>query len=87
MLRVVRRHAALLGRDGLCYWQASTFAHRARNQLVQGRARDVLKYAFARRRLQSFSIEACWILLKTSELSFSAGSPSSTPGNQRAHAR
>jgi glycosyltransferase involved in cell wall biosynthesis len=69
MLRVVRRHAGLLGRGGLRAWEAHTFRRWAGNHLAQGRARDAVKYALARVRLQPLSTEAWRILVKSAAVS------------------
>ncbi len=77
MLRVVRRNANLLGPAGLRYWEAHTFGRWAGNHLAQGRARDAVKYAFARLRLQPLSTEAWRILVKSAAVSLVTLPPSS----------
>ncbi len=69
MLRVVRRHAKLLGPRGLRHWEANTFGRWAGNLLAQGRPRDALKYALARLRLQPFAIEGWKTLTKSAAVS------------------
>jgi glycosyltransferase involved in cell wall biosynthesis len=73
MLRVVRRHAGLLGKKGLRYWEAHTLRRWAGNHLVQGRPRAALKHALSRLRLQPLSPEAWRILVKSFALSLIAG--------------
>ena len=65
MLKVVRRHADLLGPRGLRSWEAQTFRRWAGNCLAQGRSRSALKYALARLRLQPFSVEGWRTFLKS----------------------
>ncbi len=69
MLRVVRRHAKLLGPRGLRHWEANTFGRWAGNLLAQGRPRAALKCALARLRLQPFSIEGWKTLTKSAAVS------------------
>ncbi len=79
MLRVVRRHASLLGPRGLRFWEANTFGRWAGNLLAQGRPRDALKYALARLRLEPFEIQA-W---KTFTKSATASLLSLVPADRR----
>jgi glycosyltransferase involved in cell wall biosynthesis len=69
MLRVVRRHATLLGPSGRRFWEAHTFRRWAGNLLAQGRPADAIRYAAARLRLQPLSTEAWRILLKSVAMS------------------
>jgi len=82
MLRVVRRHAGLLGPRGLRYWEAHTFRRWAGNHLAQGRPSDAVKYAFARLRLQPLSTEAWRILVKSAAVSLVPIQPSSDGKNR-----
>jgi glycosyltransferase involved in cell wall biosynthesis len=68
MLRVVRRHAELLGPKGLRVWESRTFGRWAGNLLAQGRPREALKYAFVRVRLTPLAVEGWWTLLKSGSL-------------------
>jgi glycosyltransferase involved in cell wall biosynthesis len=82
MLRVVRRHASLLGAKGLRYWEADTFRRWAGNHLAQGRPRDAVKYALARLRLEPLSTEAWRILAKSAAVSL-IPAPSRADGRNR----
>jgi glycosyltransferase involved in cell wall biosynthesis len=68
MLRVVRRHADLLGPWGLRHWEADTFRRWAAVHLSQGRPRAAMERAWDRLRLQPFSAQAWWICLKSAAL-------------------
>jgi glycosyltransferase involved in cell wall biosynthesis len=68
MLRVVRRHEALLGRKGLRQWETITLRRWAANHLAQGRPRSALPLAWRRLQRQPFSREGWWILLKCATL-------------------
>ncbi|QEH37839.1 UDP-Glc:alpha-D-GlcNAc-diphosphoundecaprenol beta-1,3-glucosyltransferase WfgD [Aquisphaera giovannonii] len=70
MLRVVRRHAGLLGPKGLRKWEAQTFGRWAGNLLIQGKPRDALRYAVARLRRKPFAIGGWWIVAKSGAVSF-----------------
>jgi glycosyltransferase involved in cell wall biosynthesis len=82
MLRVVRRHASLLGQEGLRHWEADTFRRWAGNHLAQGRPRDALKYAFARLRLDPLSTEAWRILVKSAVVALIPNHPSGDGKNR-----
>jgi glycosyltransferase involved in cell wall biosynthesis len=71
MLKVARRHEALLGKKGLKLWEAHIYKRWAGNHLVQGRPRAAIPHAWQRLRLQPFSPEAWWILLKSITMGFS----------------
>lgn len=64
MLRVVRRHEALLGVAGSRFWEADTFRRWASVHLAQGRPAAALGRAWERLRLQPHSAQAWWICLK-----------------------
>lgn len=64
MLRVVRRHAGELGARGLRAWEAQCYRRWAGNHLAQGRPRESLAPAWSRLRLEPFSAEAWWVVLK-----------------------
>ena len=78
MLRVVRRHANLLGPRGLRCWEADTFRRWAGNHLAQGRPRAAIRYALARLRLQPLSGEAWRTLLKSAVVSLITPVPGPT---------
>jgi glycosyltransferase involved in cell wall biosynthesis len=71
MLKVARRHEALLGKKGLKLWEAHIYKRWAGNHLVQGRPRAAIPHAWQRLRLQPLSPEAWWILLKSITMGFS----------------
>lgn len=64
MLRVVRRHGKSLGARGLRSWEAHCYRRWADNHLAQGRPRESLAPAWSRLRLQPFSAEAWWVVVK-----------------------
>lgn len=75
MLRVVRRHADLLGKRGLRWWEAHTYRRWAGNHLVQGRPRAAVNFAWKRLRLQPLALEGWWVLGKSIALSWRPSSP------------
>jgi glycosyltransferase involved in cell wall biosynthesis len=64
MLAVVRRNAALLGPDGLRWWQAKIYRQWAAGHLGQNEALACLYPAWKRLRLEPLKVQAWWILLK-----------------------
>ena len=67
-LRVVRRHAALLGSKGLRSWEGRVFKSWAGGHLANGRPRAAIGPAWRRVSRQPFSPEAWWVLLKSASL-------------------
>jgi glycosyltransferase involved in cell wall biosynthesis len=65
MLKVVRRHEDLLGRQGLRRWESIVYGRWAGNHLAQGRPRQALRYAWRRLRLEPFSLRGWWVLFKS----------------------
>ncbi len=65
MLRVIRRHAALLGARGLRHWEADTYRRWAGNHLAQGRPRQATALAWKRLQLEPLTPGAWWVLAKT----------------------
>ena len=65
MLRVVRRHAGLLGRRGVRSWEADTFRICAAGHLALRRPRAALGPAWRRLWRQPWSAEAWWIACKS----------------------
>jgi glycosyltransferase involved in cell wall biosynthesis len=64
MLRVIRRHAGLLGARGLRRWEADTYRRWAGNHLAQGRPQEAAGLAWKRLRLEPWSPAAWWVLAK-----------------------
>ena len=64
MLEVVRRHASLLGRAGARRQRATVERRWAGGYLARARFEKALPHAIRRWRLQPFSLEAWWIVLK-----------------------
>lgn len=64
MLRVIRRHAALLGARGLRRWEADTYRRWAGNHLAQGRPREAAGFAWKRLRLEPWTPGAWWVFAK-----------------------
>jgi glycosyltransferase involved in cell wall biosynthesis len=65
MLRVVRRHAALLGSGGVREQEAIVYLRWAAVHLAQGRPGKALVPALQRLRLQPYSCQAWWIAIKS----------------------
>jgi glycosyltransferase involved in cell wall biosynthesis len=65
MLRVIRRHGALLGTRGLRHWEAVFFRLWASCHLGDGRPRDARAPAWNRLRREPLSPEGWWIYLKS----------------------
>ncbi|WP_422925473.1 glycosyltransferase family 2 protein [Singulisphaera sp. PoT] len=65
MLRVVRRHRALLDRAGLRSWESYVFRRWAAGHLGQGHPREAILPAWERLRRQPSSLEAWWIAAKS----------------------
>jgi glycosyltransferase involved in cell wall biosynthesis len=64
MLRVIRRHGALLGKRGLRRWEADTYRRWAGNHLAQGRPREAAGLAWKRLQLEPWSPSAWWVFAK-----------------------
>jgi glycosyltransferase involved in cell wall biosynthesis len=64
MLRVVHRHADILGQRGTHYWEALFFRLWAANHLGDGRPREALNPAWNRLRRQPTSVEGWRIFFK-----------------------
>jgi glycosyltransferase involved in cell wall biosynthesis len=64
MLRVIRRHANLMGKRSLRRWEASTFGKWAASHLAQGHPRDAVRPAWKRLSRQPWSLEGWWVILK-----------------------
>ena len=65
MLRVVRRNAAILGKQGLQFWESKTFKRWACNHLAQGRPRSAIKPALSRLKRQPFALDGWYTLIKS----------------------
>jgi glycosyltransferase involved in cell wall biosynthesis len=68
MVRVVRRHAGLLGKQGSRHWEADTFKKWAGRQLGVGQPHAAVVPAWNRLRRQPWSLEGWWVFLKSSLL-------------------
>jgi glycosyltransferase involved in cell wall biosynthesis len=68
MLRVIRRHAGLLGRRGTRHWEAIFFRLWAACHLEDGRPREALVPAWQRFQRQPASLESWWILSKSATM-------------------
>jgi glycosyltransferase involved in cell wall biosynthesis len=64
MLRIIRRHAKLLGRSGRLKWEAQVYRRWAGTYLGLGRPRQALRPALRRLSYQPLSPEAWWVLGK-----------------------
>jgi hypothetical protein len=69
MLRVVHRHRSLLGRRGLRIWEARVFRSWAAGHLGHSRPAAALRPAWQRLRRQPASLQAWWIVLKSTAMS------------------
>jgi glycosyltransferase involved in cell wall biosynthesis len=69
MLRVIHRHAALLGRNGLQWWEARIYGRWASAHLAQAHPRAALVPARRRLARQPWSPEGWWVMLKAGILS------------------
>lgn len=73
MLRVLERHGSLLDHNGLRRWESYVFRRWAANHLGDGRPKAALGPAWQRLRRQPLSLEAWWIILKSSTMTALAG--------------
>ncbi len=64
MLAVIRRHAAVLGRDGVRAWETIVYHEWAAQHLGNGEPRQAIRPAWLRLTLQPWLPRAWWILLK-----------------------
>jgi glycosyltransferase involved in cell wall biosynthesis len=64
MLRIIRRHAKLLGRSGRRKWEAQVYRRWAGTYLGHGQPRQALRPAMRRLSYQPLSPEAWWVLGK-----------------------
>jgi glycosyltransferase involved in cell wall biosynthesis len=64
MLQVVRRNAALLGPDGLHWWEAKLYRQWAAGHLGEQEAKAALYPAWKRLCLEPLALQAWWIMLK-----------------------
>jgi glycosyltransferase involved in cell wall biosynthesis len=71
MLRVIRRHGALLGSRGLRRWEGVFFRLWASCHLGERQPRAALRPAWERLRRDPLSFEGWWIMLKCVALAFS----------------
>ncbi len=78
MLRVIQRHAALLGPAGVRAEEARTYRMWAASHLSAGEARKALRPAWRRLMRQPWSLQAWWIVVKSAAWSC-------TPGGSRRH--
>jgi hypothetical protein len=65
MLRVIRRHADLLGRRGSRRWEAKVYRDWAADHLGNGRPHLALPRAWERLRREPASAQGWWILMKS----------------------
>jgi glycosyltransferase involved in cell wall biosynthesis len=79
MLRVVRRHAALLGCRALRSWEAHTFGRWAGNHLARGHAAAALPFAWQRLWRQPFSPQGWWVLGKCAGRAWTCRSAPAVP--------
>jgi len=65
MLKVVRRHAVLLGSKGVREQEASVYRRWAGNHLARGRPRSAITPASRRLAIQPASAQAWWVMCKS----------------------
>jgi glycosyltransferase involved in cell wall biosynthesis len=65
MLRVIHRHANLMGKRSVRRWEARTFGKWAAGHLAQGRPRAAIRPAWRRLSYQPWSLQGWWVMLKS----------------------
>lgn len=79
MLAVLRRHAGVLGRAGVRSWEASVYREWAAGHLGKGEPGAAIKPAWNRLVRQPVSLQAWWVLLKSTTWAAKQRSAGDTP--------